>query len=164
MTEIAQELCEEYAEFYPDHIAGLIRRTVNAARSAVQGGDMAGVKAAAGLPDQWRTVLHERSDFDAPSACNAALIMFGALSSEIALEGRPKEALTFVTASVSTYPGKPYVQSGPAVEFNWRTREADEGSPGVQLLRKICRIADLAAQRIADEGPVAPNLFSARPQ
>jgi hypothetical protein len=75
--------------------------------------------------------------------------MFAALSDEISMTGRRQGALTFVSASVATYPGKPYTR--PEAQFVFpleeRTAEADESSPGVQLLLKFGEVAALAEEQ-----------------
>ena len=50
----------------------------------------------------------------------------------MARDGRPRQALTFVTASVSTYPGRHFTDPGPTLVINPRMHEADETSPGVE--------------------------------
>ena len=75
--------------------------------------------------------------------------MFAALSDEIAMVSRRQAALTYVTASVATYRGKPYIQ--PEAQFTFpleeRRAEADESISGVQLLLKFGKVADLVEEQ-----------------
>ena len=60
---------------------------------------------AAGLPDEWTAVLKDEDAVDGPPGAGTALVMFAALSDEISMTDRRQAALTFVSASVATYPG-----------------------------------------------------------
>lgn len=148
MSVIAEAIAQEYSEFYPSGVGDLAQRTVDAAKVALRDGEEAGV-AAAGLPDEWTAVLKDENAVDGPPGAGTALVMFAALSDEISLAGRRQGALTFVTASVATYSGKPYTR--PEAEFVFpldeRKAEADETSPGVQLLLKFGEVAALAEER-----------------
>ena len=143
---IAEVIAETYSEFYPPGVRGLAQRTVDAAKVTLRDGEDAGVAAAAGLPDEWTAVLKDKDAVDGPPGAGTALVMFAALSDEISMTDRRQAALTFVSASVATYPGKPYTR--PEAQFVFpleeRTAEADESSPGVQLLLKFGEVAALA--------------------
>lgn len=149
MCVIAEVIAETYSEFYPPGVRGLAQRTVDAAKVTLRDGEEAGVAAAAGLPDEWTAVLKDENAVDGPPGTGTALVMFAALSDEISTAGRRQGALTFVTASVATYPGKPYTR--PEAEFTFpleeRTAEADESSPGVQLLLKFGEVTALVEEQ-----------------
>jgi hypothetical protein len=146
---IAEAIADIYSEFYPTGVRGLAQRTVDAVKVTLRDGEEAGVAAAVGLTDEWTAVLKNENAADGPPGTEAALIMFAALSDEISMTGRRQGALTFVTASVARYPGKPYTQ--PEAEFVFlleeRKAEADESSPGVQLLLKFGEVAALVEQQ-----------------
>ncbi|MGH3252512.1 MAG: hypothetical protein ACRDOI_40730 [Trebonia sp.] len=149
MCVIAEAIAGMYSEYYPTAVRGLAQRTVDAAKVSLRDGEEAGVAAAARLPEEWTSVLKDENAVDGPPGAGTALVMFAALSDEISLAGRRQGALTFVTASVATYPGKSYTR--PEAEFVFpleeRKAEADESSPGVQLLLKFGEVAALAEEQ-----------------
>ena len=149
MCVIAEAIAEVYSEFYPTGVAGLAQRTVDAAKVTLRDGEEAGVAAAVGLLDEWIAVLKDKNVADGVPQARTALTMFAALSDEISMTGRRQGALTFVTASVATFPGKPYTRPEAKFEFplEERNAEADESSPGVQLLLKFGEAAALVKEQ-----------------
>ncbi len=149
MCVITKAIAEIYSEFYSPDVRGLAQRTVHAATVTLRDGEEAGIAAATGLPDEWTAVLKDENAVDGPPGAGTALVMFAALSDEISLAARRQGVLTFVTASVARYPGKPYTR--PEAEFTFpleeRKAEADESSPGVQLLLKFGEVAALAEEQ-----------------
>ena len=128
---IAETIAEIYSEFYPAGVRDLAGRTVAVAKTALRDGEEAGAAAAAaaaGLADEWTAALKAKDTVDGPPGAGTALVMFAALSDEISMAGRRKGALPFVTASVVTYPGKPYI---PPVKScrNRATRRSPQGTP-----------------------------------
>lgn len=137
-----------YSEYYNDDFGALSRSTLDAAEIAFREGQSAGLRASSGLPSDWDNALSDTSSVGGPPAARSALFMLAALSSEISLEGSPREASGLVTAVISTYSGNPYRQPSPTLVINPRTQEVDERSLGAQLLRKINQAADLAVENV----------------
>jgi hypothetical protein len=151
-----------YSQYYPARFRVLARRTLDAAGAAVREGDAAGYRLAAGLPAEWDAALADRSDRGSPGCAGTALSLLASLSSDLAGgDGGPRQALIFVTASVATYPGRHFTDPGPALVINPRMHEADQSSPGVDLLRKISRAADLAAGQCRDGAAGDPDAILA---
>lgn len=150
-----------YSQYYPVRFRVLARRTLDAARAAVREGDAAGYRLAAGLPAEWEAALADRSDRGGPGCAGTALFLLASLSSDLAGDGGPRQALIFVTASVANYPGRHFIDPGPTLVINPRMHEADESSPGVDLLRKISRAADLAAEQCRDGAAGDPEAILA---
>jgi hypothetical protein len=148
MCVIGELVVGLYWQYYPVRVRVLARRTLDAARAAVREGDAAGYQLAVGLPAEWEAALADASDLGGPGAAGTALILIAALSSDLAGDdGGPRQALIFVTASVATYSGRHFTDPGPTLVINPRMHEADESSPGVDLLRKISQASDLAADQ-----------------
>ena len=161
MCVIAELVISLYSEYYPPRLNALATRTMEAVWLGAREGDSAGFEAGVGLPEEWKAALEDKSDVTGPPGARTALILLAALSSEMALDGRPRQALAFVTACFATYAGKPYSRPMPRIVISPRTQEIDENSPGVCLLWKIGQVADLAEEQCRDGGPADPHSIRA---
>lgn len=162
MCAIGELVLSLYSQYYPARFRVLARRTLDAARAAVREGDAAGAQLAADLPAEWDAALEDESDCGGPGCAGTALIMLASLSLDlVGGADEPRQALYFVTASVANYPGRHFTDPGPTLVINPRMHEMDESSPGVDLLRKISRAADLAAEQCGDGAAGDPEAILA---
>jgi hypothetical protein len=165
MCAIGELVVALYSQYYPASVRVLARRTLDATLAAVRSGSSAGSRLAAGIPREWEVILENDDDVEGPNAGRTAILLLAALSDDISNEGRTRYALTFVTASIATYAGRQWVDPGPRIVINPRMHEADDTSPGVDLLKKIDQASDLAAEQckdgaVGDPGTILATVFA----
>lgn len=149
MCVIAMELQAAYAGVLPGEGVALAEQTVSVVQAAYRGdGDVAAE--AARIAPRWLDLMDD-PETDGPVGLFSAFETFHLLTLEVAGETRQKTAIAQVTNAATGVPDArlPPEPPGPRLVKLDYGEQADEGSPGVRMLRKFEEVASLAARQHA---------------
>ncbi len=161
MSVILGELRESYKPFLTDRGLSLSSQTVDAARLAATPGGPGVAEIATKLMQEWRQLMDDPQE-DRPEGYFSLKHTFHSFAGEMAGEWRHYAAVEYVTDAATELPAEAVTVSRAAqlVKFDY-DEEADEDSPGVQMLRKIISVIRFAEEKIGNGMPCEPDEFRA---